>query len=344
MVTSTTAAHADGWLTAELPAAAAVSGMQEQAFRAGAMPAAGAYLDSGRFAFGVRLRAGVLRDGSAPPGNLRDPSTGGLATAGVAARLGVNDGWAELVAGGGITGHDAVPAFEAGVGWSFAVGSVGLGPSVRYMRVVASGGEMLGSADLVLVGVDVQLGRHHAEPVPHVVEEPPPPVAQVEPPPPPEPPPAESDEDKLDDAELSCADFLEAGDPTSGCPANDAITVVDDHIILDDRVLFDTDRAHVKAAGRELIAKIADAWKQHPEWKSMTVEGHADVRGADDYNMQLSQLRAERARAELLKHGFDPDSVKAIGYGRTRPRYPGTDEVSHEKNRRVEFVIERGQP
>jgi outer membrane protein OmpA-like peptidoglycan-associated protein len=339
-VTWSAAARADGWLSGELPAAAAVSGLQEQAFRAGTMPAIGAYLGSEQLSFGMRVRAGILRNGAAPPNHLADPGTGGLASCGAAARFGAGGGWAELVAGAGITGHDVVPAFEAGVGWSFRAGSLGLGPSLRYVRVVASGSAMLGSADLVLLGVDVQLGRHRREAGRDRVEVPPlasvPTVPAVS-----EPPPTESDGDQLLDGDGSCRDLMVAAEPGSGCPAPRAITVIDNRIILDERVLFDTDRAHVKAAGREMIAQIADAWHMHPEWKAITVEGHADLRGGDDYNQQLSQQRAERVRDVLLRYGFEPDRVRAIGYGRSRPRDPGSDARAHERNRRVEFVIDR---
>lgn len=338
LVSSTGPARADHWFSAELPAAAAFSGPQEQLFSAGAMPAAGAYIGTERFSLGMRVRAGVLRNGSAPAGHFFDPGTGSLVTGGLAARLGISGGWLELVAGGGMTGRDAVPAVEAGVGWSFDAGSVDIGPSVRVLRVV-SGSDMPGSADLVLVGVDVQLGRHHAAALPHVAPAPP----IVEPPPAP-PPPVDSDKDAIEDSDSSCSDLLTSADPSSGCPAVDAITVIDDRIILDDRVLFDTDRAHVKSRGREIIGQIADAWHAHPDWKALTVEGHADIRGTDDYNLSLSQLRADRVRALLVSHGFAADSVKAIGYGRTRPRDLGTSEAAHEHNRRVEFVIDRSAP
>ena len=339
-------ARADHFVTADLPAAAAVSGPQEQVFRAGAMPAVGAYIGSARLALGVRLRAGFLRDGSAPGDHMADPGTGGLVTGGLAARLGLAGGWAELVAGAGVTGHDPVPAFEAGLGWSFSAGAVALGPSVRYLRIVAGGADTLGSANLLLVGLDVRFGRaappvERIEATPIAVVEPPPPP----PPAPPPPPPVDRDQDQILDGDLPCSDLMASGDAASGCPpAHQAITVEDDRIILDDRVLFDTDRAHVKSAGRDLVAQIAAAWRKHPEWKTLTVEGHTDVRGPDDYNMQLSQLRAERVRAQLVKDGCDPARITAVGFGRTRPRDHGTTPEAHQHNRRVEFVIERGQP
>jgi peptidoglycan-associated lipoprotein len=79
--------------------------------------------------------------------------------------------------------------------------------------------------------------------------------------------------------------------------------------------------------------------KSHPEWVQVTVEGHADVRGPNDYNQELSQRRAERAREVLVTGGFDAERVAAVGYGRSRPRDDGMTEAAHRRNRRVEFVI-----
>jgi len=117
------------------------------------------------------------------------------------------------------------------------------------------------------------------------------------------------------------------------------VEVTDDRIVLDERVLFEFDSAHIRSAGREVITAIAKMWRSHPEWERITVEGHADVRGADDYNQELSQRRAERARDVLLHDGFAGDRVSAVGFGRSRPRVPGTSDDAHRRNRRVEFVI-----
>ena len=333
----TATAHADRWMTVELPTAVAVSSMQEEVFRPGAMPAAGAYLSRGRFAVGARLRAGILRAGSAPPGNLMDPGIGGLVTAGLAARVTLGDGFVELVGGGGVTGHDTVPEFELGAGWLVDVGSFAVGPSVRYVRVVASSADMLGDASLLLAGVDFQFGKER-ERVPVL---PPTPEPPAPPPPPVEEDRVASDRDAIAEQLPSCADMLEFLDEASQCGPEGVVEVEGDRIILDDRVLFDTDHAHVKSEGREIIRAIAKAAEEHPEWVHITVEGHADTRGPDDYNQELSERRAEMTRNVLVHAGIDPDRVGFVGYGRTRPRDPGTTPEAHAHNRRVEFVIDR---
>src|ERR1051325_10067301 len=98
--------RADGWVVAEAPAAIAISEPQSGMFRAGVMPAIGAYSDNGIVALGLRMRAGVLRHGSAPGGHLGDPGLGGLGTAGIALRIAAHGLWLEGVAGGGLTGRD----------------------------------------------------------------------------------------------------------------------------------------------------------------------------------------------------------------------------------------------
>src|SRR2546429_1093382 len=85
--------HADGWIVAEAPAAVAISEPQSGLFRAGVMPAIGAYTDNGIVALGLRMRAGVLRNGPAPSGQLGDPGMAGLGTVGVALRLALHGLW-----------------------------------------------------------------------------------------------------------------------------------------------------------------------------------------------------------------------------------------------------------
>ena len=323
-------ATADAWLVAETPAAVSVSDAQARVFRPGVMPAVGAYADNGWFALGVRLRAGILRDGAAPGDNVRDPGVGGLTTTSVAARLLGFGGWVEGAIGGGLTGDDLVPAAEVGIGWAFDVGGVELGPSVRYAHV-ASTNEMstLGSASLLLVGVDFRFGRERTVRPARRWKPAPPPIAA------PAPQLAiDRDHDPIVEREPSCAELAE------GCTFA-TIVVVDDRIVLDERVLFDLDRARVKTAGRTLVRAIADLWRANPEWQTITIEGHADVRGSDAYNLELSTLRAQRVREVFVAAGADPARVEAAGFGRARPRDPGSDEAAHQRNRRVEFVIHR---
>jgi peptidoglycan-associated lipoprotein len=331
-------AQADGWVVAETPAAMAISDAQAGLFRPGVMPAVGIYADNGWLALGLRMRAGVLRDGPSPGEHFRDPGFGGLVTGGLAIRLMHAGFWVEGVGGGGMTGGDLVPSLEAGVGVTFHAGPIDIGPGARYVRVI-SRDEMdtLGTAQLILVGIDVRWGVDRSR-APIAVR----PTITVASAPAPTPPavsepaiPVERDRDLAQDRDTSCAESLD------GCPIGDHARLINDRIILGERVLFDLGHARVRSAGRAVIADIAAAWKQHPEWRRITIEGHTDVRGSDALNQTLSQNRAERARAVLLGHGFTVEQIDAVGYGRSRPRDPGHTEAAYERNRRVEFVIDR---
>jgi outer membrane protein OmpA-like peptidoglycan-associated protein len=159
-------------------------------------------------------------------------------------------------------------------------------------------------------------------------------VAAPAPAPAPEPP-LDRDPDRIVDQEASCE-----AEP-NGCEIAQHVFLKNDRIILEERVMFDVDRARVRSQGRKMIEDIVHVWRSHPEWRRLTIEGHADVRGTDAYNLELSRHRAERVREVFIEIGIDPTKIDAVGYGRTRPRDPGTTEAAYQINRRVEFAIER---
>jgi peptidoglycan-associated lipoprotein len=68
-----------------------------------------------------------------------------------------------------------------------------------------------------------------------------------------------------------------------------------------------------------------------------TLEGHADERGTDEYNMQLSQKRAASVRKYLVDLGVAGGALDTVGYGEAKPARQGTGEDVWAANRRVEF-------
>lgn len=347
-------AAAEPWLTAEVPAAVAVSERHSEAFRGGALPAIGVYGSvAPRVALAMRVRAGVLGDASAvmdPSSGLAAPGWGGLGTLSFAVRTTASRLWLEGAAGGGITGTDVVPAVEVGAGFMSRVGAVEVGPSLRYLHVRAGDGPGLGSADLVLIGFELRKARttRIRPPVtPRVARREPPAVVVVR------------DRDRLVDAAASCADDPSAcatasrdrdtivdvsetcsvltealgGDAEDGCTAGGPVEVTSDRIILAEHVLFAVNRARVRRAGIPVMGAIATTWRREG-WLRIVVEGHADVRGDAEYNLWLSRLRAERARDALIDAGIPADAIEAVGRGATQPR-----SADHDLNRRVEFVI-----
>ena len=73
---------------------------------------------------------------------------------------------------------------------------------------------------------------------------------------------------------------------------------------------------------------------------TVTVYGHADSTGPEDYNMQLSQRRALSVANYLAAQGVVADRLQAVGFGETRPVADNASDAGRAANRRVEVVID----
>lgn len=124
-----------------------------------------------------------------------------------------------------------------------------------------------------------------------------------------------------------------------GCPDSGLIVMQDDRIVLEERVLFETDRARLTGKSDPVLKAIIRLWKQHPEWRKVRIEGHADARGDAAFNQQLSERRAANVRDSLVRLGLDKEMVTAEGFGATQLLKEGDSEEDHQVNRRVEFVV-----
>lgn len=347
-------ARADrAWLvTADAPAAVAVSTPQNDWFAAGALPSVSlARALSPNVLVGARLRAGVLAEGGAPDEALEDKGTGGLSSLTLGVRLRPFGGsarlgeglWIEAAGGGALTGRDARGTAELGIGWGFAAGPVVLGPSLRYLQVFQPDSELSpNDARLALLGLEVALfDREEAARERLVVKRAMPrrtvaaPAVIA----------ADSDGDRILDVDDACpaAREVENGvDDKDGCPDEGLFEVIEDRIALDETVLFGTARAKVSGSGKKVLAAIAGYLAEHPEFYHVQVEGHADERGTDEYNLDLSRRRAENVRAALVGMGVHVQ-LDAEGRGESSPRASGSDESAWRQNRRVEFVLVRHQ-
>jgi len=103
-------------------------------------------------------------------------------------------------------------------------------------------------------------------------------------------------------------------------------------------VLFDTGQYSLKPGAREKLAKVAGIILGHPGLK-IAVEGHTDSVGGDEYNLKLSQNRANSVRAYLVSQSIDPAAVTATGFGKTMPVADNKTAAGRQANRRVELVV-----
>ncbi len=122
------------------------------------------------------------------------------------------------------------------------------------------------------------------------------------------------------------------------------LTEVDLAKILGIRIIyFDLDKHFIRTDAALELQKIADIMKQYPQMK-IDVRSHTDSRSAADYNLQLSQKRADATRAWLIKQGIAAVRLTAHGYGESKLVNQCADgikcsDVQHQENRRSEFII-----
>jgi peptidoglycan-associated lipoprotein len=103
-------------------------------------------------------------------------------------------------------------------------------------------------------------------------------------------------------------------------------------------IYFNFDSATLSDEARATLSKDAELLAKRTSVK-ISVEGHTDERGSDDYNMALGERRAKAARDYLVNLGIQPERISVISYGEEKPAQPGSDEDAWSKNRRAEIVI-----
>jgi OOP family OmpA-OmpF porin len=129
----------------------------------------------------------------------------------------------------------------------------------------------------------------------------------------------------------------------NGCPpVLKLVELTDDEIKIKQQVQFDTAKASIKPVSAKLLAEVGLVIRQSPSIKKVSIEGHTDDVGDDDYNMNLSQERANSVRQWLIdKEKVAPDLLEAVGYGETRPIASNRTKAGRQTNRRSEFKVER---
>ena len=120
--------------------------------------------------------------------------------------------------------------------------------------------------------------------------------------------------------------------PTAGA---DAAAVARPSLSL--LIKFDFDSARVKPESQQALANLAQALQSRELAESkFAVEGHTDARGRADYNLKLSQQRADAVRAFLAHNGVAEPRLAAIGKGSSEPA--NTADPLAAENRRVRIV------
>jgi outer membrane protein OmpA-like peptidoglycan-associated protein len=103
-------------------------------------------------------------------------------------------------------------------------------------------------------------------------------------------------------------------------------------------VLFATDQSTLSPNANRNVEKLAEFLQKHPK-RNVLIEGHTDSVGPDEYNLSLSQRRAEAVKEALVAKGIDPGRIWTKGYGKKYPVASNDTPTGRQLNRRVEVII-----
>lgn len=103
-------------------------------------------------------------------------------------------------------------------------------------------------------------------------------------------------------------------------------------------VLFAAGKAEVGPGAQRSVDKLADFLKAYPK-RTVLIEGHSDNLGHEEYNIRLSQQRAEAVRDLLVARGVAVQRIRTKGYGSKFPIVDNESAVGRQQNRRVEVIV-----
>jgi outer membrane protein OmpA-like peptidoglycan-associated protein len=106
------------------------------------------------------------------------------------------------------------------------------------------------------------------------------------------------------------------------------------HFILQ----FETDSTELTPESKAILPSIVTTIRTNNSQDISSI-GHSDTAGNPEYNLKLSQQRAEDVARLLIEAGVNPDSIEATSHGENNPLIRTDDNVSEPRNRRVEVVV-----
>ncbi|HEX5660320.1 MAG TPA: OmpA family protein [Polyangiales bacterium] len=115
-------------------------------------------------------------------------------------------------------------------------------------------------------------------------------------------------------------------------------------ITLSGGVLFASGKSELLPSAQAKLSEVANALTQNSPDATIVVEGHTDSQGNEAFNLDLSTRRATAVRDYLATHGVAQDRIRAEGLGFSRPIADNKTTEGRANNRRVEIVVQNGQP
>ena len=157
-------------------------------------------------------------------------------------------------------------------------------------------------------------------------------------------PDPDNDSDRILDVDDECPNDPEMYNnyqDEDGCPDHGILEVQEEGFVLFEQIYFQTDSAQILARSYPLLDAITAALQGHPDITLVEIQGHADERSSDEYNIRLTRDRAAAVRAALTDRGVDGSRMRSAGYGERCPVDPRHNAQAWERNRRVDIKILR---
>jgi len=130
-------------------------------------------------------------------------------------------------------------------------------------------------------------------------------------------------------------------DGTNGADANHVPQHVQTIVDNFNKVYFDFDASELSPESRAALDANIVLMQGHPNVK-VQVQGHADERGATEYNLALGDRRANAVKDYMINSGVGPSRLAVISYGEEAPLADDSNERAWSQNRRAEFVVTWG--
>ena len=121
-------------------------------------------------------------------------------------------------------------------------------------------------------------------------------------------------------------------------PAEAEIAAVQEQAELK-TVYFEYDRWDLRDEARRALRGNAKHLQEYPGWGELTVAGHCDERGSDEYNVALGDRRAEAVKRYLVDLGIPSSRIRTVSFGESRPAVRGEGEAAWSRNRRAEMSL-----
>ena len=126
--------------------------------------------------------------------------------------------------------------------------------------------------------------------------------------------------------------------PTADMSAEERAVLTARNMFLSEDIYFEFDKSLLDSMSQDILSRKADWMRDNPD-VVVSVEGHCDERGTNEYNLALGEKRAESAKSFLVDLGIEAYRLSTVSYGEERPVDTGHNEEAWAKNRRAHFII-----